>query len=173
MYDASVDDWQCILDLADRWDFNEVKELAVRELHKKKELDLVHKMSLYQKYKVDPRHLVPLYAELCARDTPLNLEESKILGLETVVLINSTRERLRADPSSEGRSPLPSGLEEDDVFRTIEGDLGIEPGSSMKHMQENLALLASSSSGEFTFGQLLVCYLLEELTLSLLSKLST
>lgn len=149
LYDASVDDWQCILDLADRWDFNEVKELCVRELHKKRDLDLVHKMSLYQKYKVDPRHLVPLYAELCARDTPLTLEESRILGLETVVLINSTRERLRADPSDEGRSPLPTGLEEDDVFRTIEQDLGIELGSSMKYRQETLALLSpTSSSGE-------------------------
>lgn len=142
LYDASVEDWQCILNLADKWEFQEVKELCVRELHKKNDLDLITKMALYQKYKVDPRHLVPLYAALCERDTPLNLEESRILGIETVVLINTTRERLRADPSNGGRSPLPSGLETDDIFRSIERDLGIEVGSTTKHIEELQAAMA-------------------------------
>jgi hypothetical protein len=137
LYDTTVDDWHCILNLADKWDFPEVKELAVRELHKKPELNLVHKMALYEKYKVDPRHLVPLYAQLCARDTALTLEESTILGITACVIINTARERLRAKPSDEGRSPLPDYLEEGDVFRAIEAQIGVEEGSTEKFKAEN------------------------------------
>ncbi|KAF8161496.1 hypothetical protein B0H34DRAFT_701175 [Crassisporium funariophilum] len=137
LYDAKVEDWRCILNLADKWDFNEVKELAVRELHKKNSLSIVEKMALYAKYKVDSRHLVPLYAALCARDTALTLEESRILGIEATVLVSSARERLRAKPSDEGRSPLPQGLETDDVFRTIEILLEMEQGSTTKFNETN------------------------------------
>jgi len=109
----------------------------VRELHKKPELDLIHKMALYEKYKVNPRHLVPLYAQLCARDTALTLEESKILGIEACVIINTARERLRANPSDEGRSPLPDSLEDGDIFRAIEVQIGLEEGSTEKFKAEN------------------------------------
>ncbi|KAF8911667.1 hypothetical protein CPB84DRAFT_1842141 [Gymnopilus junonius] len=137
LYDTSIEDWNIILNLADKWEFLEVKELAVRELQKKPDLDIVSKMSLYQRYKVDPRHLIPLYAQLCARDTPLTIEEATILGIETTVLINSAREQLRANPSDEGRSPLPAGLEEGDVFRTLEKQLGLEQGSTARFREEH------------------------------------
>lgn len=146
LYDATIDDWNCILNLADKWDFPQVKELAVRELHKKPELELVTKMALYQKYKVDPRHLVPLYAELCSRDTPLTLEESEILGFKVCVAINTARERLRAKPSDGGRCPLPEGLEEGDVFRAIEAQIGIEEGSTAKFKEENPTMSLSVNS---------------------------
>jgi hypothetical protein len=147
LYEASVDDWHCILNLADKWDFNEVKELAVRELQKKPELDILNKMALYEKYKVNKRHLVPLYAALCKRDIPLSLEEAQIIGMEAAILVNTARERLRANPSDGGRSPLPQGLEEVDVFRALEAEMGIEAGSTEKFRQENPA----SSGGSRTF----------------------
>ena len=109
----------------------------MRELHKKPELGLIEKMALYQKYKVDPRHLVPLWAELCARDTPLNLEESETLGFQACVIINTARERLRAKPSDGGRSPLPEGLEDGDIFRAIEEQIGMEKGSTLQFKEEN------------------------------------
>ena len=146
MYDATIDDWNCILNLADKWDFPQVKELAVRELHKKPDLDLIQKMVLYQKYKVDWRHLVPLYAALCARDIPLSLEESEMLGFSTCVAINTARERLRANPSDEGRSPLPPHLEEGDVFRVIEELVGMETGSTAQFKKDNPMLSLSSKS---------------------------
>ena len=113
-----------------------MKELAVRELHKKPELPLVERLALYEKYKVDPRHLIPLYAILCEQDRPLTLAESKTLGLETTVNISSMREKLRALPSNEGRSPLPPDLETQDVYRALELDIGITPGSTMALQQE-------------------------------------
>jgi hypothetical protein len=98
----------------------------------KKELPLVEKMALYQAHEVDQRHLVPLFAELCSRDTPLTLEESIILGPESTCLVYSARERLRAQGSDGGRSPLPPGLEEQDVFHSIEALLGLENGSTLE-----------------------------------------
>ena len=72
----AVEQWTTILRLAQEWDFEQVKELAVRELNKLRLLDL---LALYQEHQVDPRHLVPLYAELCAKDAgPLTLAESTI-----------------------------------------------------------------------------------------------
>lgn len=94
-------------------------------------------MALYQAHQVDKRHLVPLFAELCARDTPLTLEESHILGPDSTFLVYSTRERLRAQPSDEGRSPLPEGLEETDVFRALESFFGMDHGSTLAFQQEN------------------------------------
>jgi hypothetical protein len=137
LYDASVEDWNCILGLAHEWNFEEVKELAVRELHKKKELSIVERMALYEKYKVNKRHLVPLYAALCQRDYPLTVEEAKILGFESTILVNAARERLRAKPSDGGRSPLPEGLEDADIFRAIETSMGIEEGSTTKYFEEH------------------------------------
>ena len=161
MYDATIDDWNCILNLADKWDFPQVKELAVRELHKKPDLDLIQKLALYQKYKVDPRHLVPLYAELCARDIPLNLEESEMLGFQACVAINTARERLRANPSDEGRSPLPAHLEEADVFRAIEEQIGMEEGSTAQFKKDNpmLSLRLSSKlfAGNEIYYHVLLC----------------
>ena len=103
----------------------------MRELHKKPDLSLVDRLALYQEHQVDPRHLVPLYAELCAKDIPLTLAESTILGLPTTVLIATTRETLRALPSNEGRSPIPPGMEIDDIFRALEDRINLTPGSTL------------------------------------------
>ena len=103
----------------------------------KRELPLVEKMALYQHHQVDPRHLVPLFAELCSRDTPLTLEESKVLGPDSTYLVYSTRERLRTQPlSDECRSPLPSGVEEKDVFSAIEDFFGMDHGSTLAFQHE-------------------------------------
>ena len=132
LYDAPVETWHTILRLADKWDFKQVKELAVREPNKKKDLALIDRMALYQAYKVDNKHLVPLYAELVKRDRPLSIEEARVLGLETMVLVNTAREKLRANPSNGGLSPLPEGLEDGDVHREIEGLLDGDMGREIQ-----------------------------------------
>lgn len=139
LYEKPVEDWKVILGLADKFCFPEIKELCVRELQKKSraELPLVDKIALYAYYKVDPCHLVPLYAELCERDMPLTLIEAKMLGMEATILIANTREMLRAKPSDEGRSPLPPGMEIGDVFRAIERGLGVSEGATERFRKEN------------------------------------
>jgi len=114
-----------------------VKELAVRELHKKPQLDLVERLALYQDHQVGSCHLIPLYGLLCARDTPLAIKESKILGLDTTVLIATMREQLRALPSNEGKSPLPDDLEMPDVYRAFERQLGLKEDTTFKFYEDN------------------------------------
>lgn len=138
LYDADVETWMTILNLSHKLQFKEVKELAVRELHMKKELPLVEKMALYQHHQVDQRHLVPLFAELVSRDTALTLEESKILGPESTFFVYTARERLRSQSSDGDKSPLPPGLEEKDIYNSIEKLLEMDLGSTLEfHQQEN------------------------------------
>jgi len=131
LYDADIETWKTILNLSNKLQFKEVKELAIRELHMKKDLPLVEKMALYQHHQVDQRHLVPLFAELVSRDTSLTLEESKILGPDSTFLVYTARERLRSSESDGDKSPLPSGLEESDVYHSIETLLDMNPGSTL------------------------------------------
>ncbi|KAJ7725671.1 hypothetical protein DFH07DRAFT_251958 [Mycena maculata] len=55
LYDASVEDWSTILELAERWEFAEVKNLAVRELEKKDELPDIDRIVLYPSSKSTSR----------------------------------------------------------------------------------------------------------------------
>ncbi|KAJ7601629.1 hypothetical protein DFH06DRAFT_952528, partial [Mycena polygramma] len=87
LYDATVSDWTCILHLGHDWQFEEVERLAVRELEKTS-MSVVERIALYQKHAVSEDLLIPHYAALCSRGSPLDLEESERLGMSTVVLIN-------------------------------------------------------------------------------------
>ncbi|KAJ3992621.1 hypothetical protein F5050DRAFT_1787606 [Lentinula boryana] len=115
--EAKLEDWGCILSLACRFKFPEVKKLAVRNLEKFN-LDLVDHLSLYQECNADEDLLIPLYAQLCARDQTLSLIETHKLGYETAVMVFQAREHLRS-PADRGKSPLPDNLEEGEVEDTI------------------------------------------------------
>ncbi|KAG5645404.1 hypothetical protein DXG03_006228 [Asterophora parasitica] len=119
LYDWSSDDWTCILELAVKWEFPEVKNLAVRELEKQEDMSVITRIALYQKFQVDHALLVPLYGTLCSRPDALDDDESRLIGRKTTVLVFRARERLRAQSSDGGKSPLPAGLEREDVERTI------------------------------------------------------
>jgi len=120
LYEADINVWIRILELAHRWGLAEVKAFAVRELEKKEDgLDVVQRIDHYRKNQVDEKHSLRHYVSLCARDTPLTLEECRVLGLETTCLISAAREKLRAAPSEGGTSPLPQGIEPEDVEREL------------------------------------------------------
>lgn len=112
-----MEDWSCILSLACRFRFPEVKKLAVRHLEKI-DLDLVDRIALYQESNADEDILIPLYAQLCARDRTLSLVETHKLGYETAVMVFQAREHLRS-PSNRGKSPLPDDVEDGEVEDTI------------------------------------------------------
>jgi len=119
LYNATAEDWTVILDLAHRWAFPEVKSLAVRELEK---LDLsdVDRVSTYHKYEIDKSLLIPRYAALCERESPLTLREGLQLGMETTLMIARAREHARANPTPSGaRSPRPAGIRFDEMTRLV------------------------------------------------------
>ncbi|KAG6872585.1 hypothetical protein C0995_008652 [Termitomyces sp. Mi166 len=123
VYNWSVDDWTTIIELAQKWEFPQVHDLAIRELEKM-DISLISRIVLYHRLKLEGTHLLPLYGMLCKRPQALNTQECKAIGLATTVLIFNARERLRARPSDGGMSPLPDELQDDDVHATLMALLG-------------------------------------------------
>ncbi|KAJ7580152.1 hypothetical protein C8J56DRAFT_834130 [Mycena floridula] len=111
LYYADVADWTAILDLAFRWEFPEVQNLAVRELEKL-DVDDITRIVIYQKYNVDRTFLIPRYASLCQREATISLEEGMKLGMETTLNIVRARECARSPSGFDGtRSPVPANID--------------------------------------------------------------
>jgi hypothetical protein len=89
----AADDWIAILDLACRWDFNDIRDLCIKELGSV-ELDPLQKISLQQKHNIDTQWAYSSYITLCARNDPLTVEEATKLGIEVTVKIFTVREKL-------------------------------------------------------------------------------
>ncbi|KAJ7287040.1 hypothetical protein C8J57DRAFT_1049973, partial [Mycena rebaudengoi] len=94
LYDTTVEEWSTILELAVRWGFAEVKNLAVRELEKL-EIPDIDRIVLYRKYEVDESYLLPRYAALCQRPELLTVEEGLRLGMAVVIPLSRARECAR------------------------------------------------------------------------------
>ncbi|KAG6843982.1 hypothetical protein H0H87_010962, partial [Tephrocybe sp. NHM501043] len=110
LFEWTVQQWTNILELTQKWEFQEVHNLAIRELEKHTQIPVVERIGLYQRFNVDQELLVNLYGQLCSRPRAPTSEECEALGMKTTVLIFQARELLRARPSSGGMSPLPDGL---------------------------------------------------------------
>ncbi|KAF7289309.1 BTB domain-containing protein [Mycena indigotica] len=118
LYDATVEDWSTILELADKWGFVEVKNLCVRQLEKLEMLD-VDRIVLYHDFHVDERFLVPRYVALCERPELLTVEEGLRLGMHTVIALTRARECARNSASSGMRSPSPASMSEKELTDII------------------------------------------------------
>jgi hypothetical protein len=137
LYNTTTEDWTIILDLAHRWVFSEVKSLAVRELEKLDLLD-VDRVSIYHKYEIDKSLLIPRYAALCERESPLTLREGLQLGMETTLMIARAREYARANPIPDGaRSPRPAGIHPNEMTHFICEMFDVRlPETAPSHQQE-------------------------------------
>ena len=124
LYDANVEEWTTVLKLANRWDFVEVKELAIRELQTRP-IGPIQRILLYREHTVNETHLHQAYTELTVRDEPLNMDEGRLLGLETVLQLADARERARAPISPGNRSGGPrspathTGAQLDDIVKDV------------------------------------------------------
>ncbi|KAF5355102.1 hypothetical protein D9756_005770 [Leucocoprinus leucothites] len=118
---ASREQWEIILRLAAKWGFNEVKELAVRHLEGIVDIDPVSRVALYQEHGVAEKYLFPLYVKLAERKEFIGLDEARALGMETFVLVQQARERLRAQVSKESPflSPIRTDLKRKDISDII------------------------------------------------------
>ncbi|PFH46576.1 hypothetical protein AMATHDRAFT_69540 [Amanita thiersii Skay4041] len=94
LHDARVEDWSDILMLAHTWGFVEVKQVALRELHK---LNMypVERIALYHTCDVGPKYLIPLYEYLCIRPMFPSQEEAERMGLLAVIKLLAVREKVR------------------------------------------------------------------------------
>ncbi|TDL18027.1 hypothetical protein BD410DRAFT_901088 [Rickenella mellea] len=94
IYDADIDTWTSIISLANLWQMDQVKDLAIRELGKM-DLPAVTKAALANKYEIEQGWALAAYAEIGARLEPLTTEEGKLLGLDVVIRLAHVRERIR------------------------------------------------------------------------------
>ncbi|KIJ05533.1 hypothetical protein PAXINDRAFT_93350 [Paxillus involutus ATCC 200175] len=125
LYEAPLETWLSILKLANRWNFDDVKELCVRELEKLP-IEPVEKIAIYHDHSISRLYLLPSYIALCKRNGPLSFVEGMKLGMETVLRVADARERVRQRASEGGiRSPTFEDLEDEDVSDLIRGIFGL------------------------------------------------
>jgi len=131
LYEAPLETWLSILKLANRWTFDSVKELSVRELEKL-EIEPIEKIAIYHNHNISRLYLVPSYISVCKRDKSLSFSEGMNLGMETVLRIAEARERLRLQASESGvRSPTFEDFEDNEVETLVREifNLGSRPTS--------------------------------------------
>ncbi|TEB28740.1 hypothetical protein FA13DRAFT_1690465 [Coprinellus micaceus] len=123
IYSANIYSWFSILKLAHRWDFPEVKDFALRELKRREsEIPLVTRIRLYQEYEAPLELLVPLFSELCSRESSPTNEEIVELGFEQACYVWKAREALRFP---DGVTPLPGGVTQKDVYAVVADIMGL------------------------------------------------
>lgn len=147
IYDAPFETWLSILKLAHRWNFCNIKDLAIRELEKL-DIEPIEKIVAYHEYKINKTLLLPAYITMCKREKPLTLAEGMSLGMETVLRLADARERARQQAAESGfRSPTFDDFEDvqmEDMVREVFG-IPARPMSPGRHSR--------NSSGAFnSFG---------------------
>jgi len=126
VYTTTVEKWVELLALAQRWAFKEVEQLCIRELEKSP-IPPVEKIRIYQASHLDRSLLAESFARLTIRPEPLNLEEGRMLGLETTIQIAQARELSRDSHSGTKTSTV---LLSDSKLRLVVQDVfGLEEKS--------------------------------------------
>jgi hypothetical protein len=93
--DLSPEEWKSVLKLASAWEFSALRDAAIEQLSKVKELDLIEKLIIAVRFHIDAWTLDTLNA-LAKRETPLSLSEVErllpVVGLGYIVKIAQVRE---------------------------------------------------------------------------------
>ncbi|KIM85851.1 hypothetical protein PILCRDRAFT_5473 [Piloderma croceum F 1598] len=89
---TTVDEWTAILNLAAKWKFESIKDLAIRQLALIG--SPIDKIVLGQRHGVTD-WLLDSYRAICERSDALTLDEANRLGMENVVKISSLRQDIR------------------------------------------------------------------------------
>ncbi|KAJ8586626.1 hypothetical protein M405DRAFT_743285, partial [Rhizopogon salebrosus TDB-379] len=130
MYDEqSKDHWVTILDLATRWKFPNVRDLAVRQLQK---LDMkpVERIITYYKYNLDQTLLLPAFTLLC-KQSSRSVEDGEQLGMPTVLKISEARESAQRVAAEQGcSSPTSADVADEEIAEILRGVFGMSSGSS-------------------------------------------
>ena len=90
----NVDDWISVLDQSHRWRCDKVRMVAVERL-RLLPMDDVLKIAVWRKYNLDENDLLPCFQVLGTRDSPLTLNEGRLLELELVLRVSALRESVQ------------------------------------------------------------------------------
>ncbi|TDL18048.1 hypothetical protein BD410DRAFT_728989 [Rickenella mellea] len=98
---SSDEEWVSCLEFAAKWDFQSVRELAIRSLTTSTTFSPVDKIVIGRRLKI-PSWLMPSYTELCNRREPLGMTDGFQLGMLDTLLISQTREKIRGFTTRHG-----------------------------------------------------------------------
>lgn len=120
---TSLDNWLVVLELSTRWQFLEMKKLAVERLQSL-EIDPIDKIVIYNKYEIDRSLLLPEYKHLCTREGQMSIEEGEKVGLLTVLAIHQARERAFRSAAANRRQSITSadadvGIDEEELEQIL------------------------------------------------------
>lgn len=118
----SSDNWLVILELSTRWQFLEMRKLAIEQLQNLK-MDPVEKIAIYNKYEIDRSLLLPEYKHLCTREGRMSIEEGEKVGLLTVLAIHQARERAMTSAVANERRGLTHADVDDEELEQILRDI--------------------------------------------------
>lgn len=128
MYDEQPKDhWVTILDLATRWKFPNVRDLAVRQLQK---IDIkpVERILMYDKYNLDKSLLLPAYTLLC-RQPSRYVEDGEQLGMSIVLKISEARECAQRVAAERGcYSPTSADATDEEHAEVLRSVFGMSSG---------------------------------------------
>ncbi|KIJ07134.1 hypothetical protein PAXINDRAFT_90896 [Paxillus involutus ATCC 200175] len=109
-YSRNKDAWLVILKLATRWEFPNVRKLAISKLEALR-LPPVEKIALYKEHGIDHKLLIPSYIDLCRSPTLPSPADGDLLSMETIINLLNARERERESPTTSDEA-LGSMIEE-------------------------------------------------------------
>jgi len=91
---STTDEWKSILEMSTKYEFVEIREMAINTLSKTF-MDPIDKISIAQQYDIRLDWVITSFIELCLREAPLTYEEGLKLGMKIVTKLASAREILR------------------------------------------------------------------------------
>ncbi|KAJ7506164.1 hypothetical protein B0H11DRAFT_1974944 [Mycena galericulata] len=95
-YDAPKSTWRAILRLADRWEMDNIKKIALGNLLKAEDLDPFERIMLCERSDLLREQATEAYISVCTREEPLTMEELSMLSTEVILIITSAREQIIA-----------------------------------------------------------------------------
>ncbi|KAJ7743908.1 hypothetical protein DFH07DRAFT_33479 [Mycena maculata] len=96
VYDAPKNTWHAVLRLADRWEMDNIKKIALGNLLKAVDLDPFERIMLCERDDLSRDQATEAYLSVCTREAPLAVEELKLLSLEVILIVTSAREEIIA-----------------------------------------------------------------------------
>lgn len=101
----TLEEWTSILSLATRWEFSDIRSLAIRSLQSLN-VSPVDRIVLSRDFDISGRWTLAAYTTLCERPDPLTFSEASKLGLEDSIRVAQLREQLRGTSRSGGYRSL-------------------------------------------------------------------
>jgi hypothetical protein len=130
----TLDNWLVVLELSTRWQFLEMKKLAIEQLQSLN-IDPVEKIAIYNQYEIDKSLLLPEYKHLCTREGQMSIEEGEKVGLLTVLAIHQARERAMQSAvarraANEFYSPNPADVDDEELEQILKDIFNLNQDST-------------------------------------------